>query len=305
MYGQYGWPMSHSPQSDGSSTSPRSSASSGFEDGDVQLHHIGLDTCVEVDDALGLRRLASVFYAPELQAEMERLFCFSETTYVNPTYNHKSVWDDFQNNGQEAQLDDLDKLFRGMTSSLAAIAAEEQNSVGEQSQGSSLAPSPPLDPDQAPEESSLGLGSAAVQDILTKAQLIDILREREQLQRATKTTKRVVVSGGGLVASPCVRATKSAAQKSATGKVCVFCRNNGEPEAVYTSHQLKDPEGNVTCPILYIYTCPICGANGKQSHTIKYCPYNTGDSLTTLTKSSPILTQPSLTLLKSTIMPLI
>jgi len=59
----------------------------------------------------------------------------------------------------------------------------------------------------------------------------------------------------------------------------VFCRNNGEAEAVYTSHQLKDPEGAVTCPILYIYTCPICGANGKSAHTIKYCPYNTGDTI--------------------------
>ncbi|EDV22801.1 uncharacterized protein TRIADDRAFT_9546, partial [Trichoplax adhaerens] len=53
---------------------------------------------------------------------------------------------------------------------------------------------------------------------------------------------------------------------------CVFCRNNGEHEDVYTSHQLKDADGKITCPILKAYTCPICGATGENSHTIKYCP---------------------------------
>eukprot|EP00112_Aurelia_sp_Birch-Aquarium-sp1_P002212 Seg1237.2 transcript_id=Seg1237.2/GoldUCD/mRNA.D3Y31 product="Nanos 1" protein_id=Seg1237.2/GoldUCD/D3Y31 len=57
-------------------------------------------------------------------------------------------------------------------------------------------------------------------------------------------------------------------------QVCVFCRNNGESEAVYSSHILKDAEGRTTCPILRAYTCPICKANGDNSHTIKYCPLN-------------------------------
>ena len=61
-------------------------------------------------------------------------------------------------------------------------------------------------------------------------------------------------------------------QSSPTGLVCVFCRNNGETEAVYTSHQLKDKLGRVTCPILRAYTCPTCGSNGDNAHTIKYCP---------------------------------
>ncbi|ELU06761.1 hypothetical protein CAPTEDRAFT_104663 [Capitella teleta] len=61
------------------------------------------------------------------------------------------------------------------------------------------------------------------------------------------------------------------------GKVCVFCRNNGEAEATYTSHQLKDADGKIVCPVLYIYTCPICGANGPNAHTIKYCPMNPSD----------------------------
>lgn len=57
-------------------------------------------------------------------------------------------------------------------------------------------------------------------------------------------------------------------------QVCVFCRNNGETESVYTSHVLKDADGRTSCPILRAYTCPICKANGDNSHTIKYCPLN-------------------------------
>ena len=57
-------------------------------------------------------------------------------------------------------------------------------------------------------------------------------------------------------------------------QVCVFCRNNGESESVYTSHVLKDSDGRTACPILRAYTCPICKANGDNSHTIKYCPMN-------------------------------
>nr|AAU11513.1 nanos 1 [Podocoryna carnea] len=54
--------------------------------------------------------------------------------------------------------------------------------------------------------------------------------------------------------------------------VCVFCRNNGESKEFYSSHTLKDNEGNTTCPILRAYTCPLCKANGDNSHTVKYCP---------------------------------
>lgn len=55
-------------------------------------------------------------------------------------------------------------------------------------------------------------------------------------------------------------------------KVCVFCKNNGEQEEVYACHQLKDEAGNVTCPILFTYKCPICGVEGAKAHTLKYCP---------------------------------
>ena len=59
-----------------------------------------------------------------------------------------------------------------------------------------------------------------------------------------------------------------------TGKkqMCSFCRNNNEPELIYTCHQLKDSLGRVTCPILKAHVCPICGASGELSHTLKYCP---------------------------------
>ena len=175
----------------------------------------------------------------------------------------KSVWEEFENNGRETELDELDRLFRG----LDAGDVRRQMALQQQQQQS-----PPVASDSATVPSPVTSLSSealnrhvapdAVEDILTKAKLIEILRERERLQR-----------------SKARRLQKKGASGSATGKVCVFCRNNGEAEAVYTSHQLKDPEGAVTCPILYIYTCPICGANGKSAHTIKYCPYNTGDTI--------------------------
>ena len=57
-----------------------------------------------------------------------------------------------------------------------------------------------------------------------------------------------------------------------TRKLCVFCRKNGEREAFYRSHCLKDGSGRVTCPVLQAYICPICGSHGDSAHTIKYCP---------------------------------
>lgn len=58
---------------------------------------------------------------------------------------------------------------------------------------------------------------------------------------------------------------------------CVFCKNNDEDESVYLQHTLKDDNGMITCPILWRYKCPLCGATGPVSHTVKYCPKNKGD----------------------------
>uniref|UniRef100_A0A1I8I1Q0 Nanos-type domain-containing protein n=1 Tax=Macrostomum lignano TaxID=282301 RepID=A0A1I8I1Q0_9PLAT len=59
-------------------------------------------------------------------------------------------------------------------------------------------------------------------------------------------------------------------------ELCAFCRQNQEPFHVYTSHRLADINGNVTCPVLFRYVCPICGVSGSKAHTIKYCPLGNG-----------------------------
>ncbi|XP_067909484.1 nanos homolog 1-like [Heterodontus francisci] len=67
-------------------------------------------------------------------------------------------------------------------------------------------------------------------------------------------------------------AQQRAARSKAELQICVFCRNNNESVTLYTTHILKGPDGRVLCPILRRYTCPLCGANGDNAHTIKYCP---------------------------------
>ena len=85
------------------------------------------------------------------------------------------------------------------------------------------------------------------------------------------------------------RQAKAMAGKNAIKQeVCVFCRNNGEEESFYASHSLKDLEGRVTCPVLRAYTCPICGANGDDAHTIKYCPKNQSNMNATNPKRLPV-----------------
>lgn len=53
---------------------------------------------------------------------------------------------------------------------------------------------------------------------------------------------------------------------------CVFCANNGSCEKWIYSHNIKDKNGRVTCPKLFSYRCPICGATREAAHTVKYCP---------------------------------
>lgn len=54
---------------------------------------------------------------------------------------------------------------------------------------------------------------------------------------------------------------------------CQFCQNNREPEEFYRGHILRDADGNVVCPILRAYNCPICNnGGGNKAHTKSYCP---------------------------------
>lgn len=62
-----------------------------------------------------------------------------------------------------------------------------------------------------------------------------------------------------------------------SGMFCSLCKNNKEGRDIYMSHNLKGPDGEVTCPILLEFECPRCGQRG---HTIAYCPANpTGTSI--------------------------
>jgi hypothetical protein len=49
---------------------------------------------------------------------------------------------------------------------------------------------------------------------------------------------------------------------------CKFCKDSGESESVFTSHWVKDRDGNITCPKL---KNTVCGRCGKKNHTSSYC----------------------------------
>ena len=70
------------------------------------------------------------------------------------------------------------------------------------------------------------------------------------------------------------RPTRTNKAKSSV-RGCVFCLSNGENIQWAKNHSVKNAEGEVTCPVLRNYKCPICGKTGKEAHTRKYCPSNT------------------------------
>lgn len=72
---------------------------------------------------------------------------------------------------------------------------------------------------------------------------------------------------------------------------CSFCITNNEPLSVASSHQLRDPTTNeVTCPVLFKYTCPLCNATGANAHTRSYCPLARAGRQSVL-GSSPLFAQ--------------
>jgi protein nanos 1 len=62
--------------------------------------------------------------------------------------------------------------------------------------------------------------------------------------------------------------SKSASVAPAFKMCCKVCKDSGEEEAVYSSHRVKDYDGNVTCPKLRAIVCSRCH---KKGHTQSYC----------------------------------
>lgn len=140
-----------------------------------------------------------------------------------------------------------------------------------------------LDSDGVSESSSSGSGSEseALLDSLGSQSPNDYLSykvnpsENIAAQSYAQTLESLIAKQSTLqrlASTNFVKDNRSTKTSNSKATVCVFCRNNGESREFYSSHTLKDNDGNTTCPILRAYTCPLCKANGDQSHTIKYCP---------------------------------
>jgi hypothetical protein len=66
-------------------------------------------------------------------------------------------------------------------------------------------------------------------------------------------------------------------------KFCKVCYDAGKPEAVFTSHSVKEVrDGKPVCPTL---SCTKCRKCNKLGHTVKYCLATTATSTPTAKKS--------------------
>jgi hypothetical protein len=70
-----------------------------------------------------------------------------------------------------------------------------------------------------------------------------------------------------------------------SNKCCKVCRDAGKPEAVVTSHFVKDSKnGVIVCPTLLATVCRYCKQNG---HTVKYC--SSAKNNKPIAKSQPVV----------------